>query len=266
MARLRSIGASALESATRDNDIIGKSDDIASVMRRQFFSLFRICEMHVKNAPANDRFFPVEKSQQGSCQEFHTKKGLFERVRMKVIVGGPEHGIDNPITRQYVTRINKAWRSISFANMQFNPAKTIVDALKNTRKNSRKINIQVLTNGVNGKTCLGRRVQVMVSRRRYCLADTVCEYQRPKTIFHKKVAVFDGSHTVIGSYNLGKKSSGYDTEMVCVIKDKAVARSFEKVLREDVKQSKTLIRKEILRRKFGDTVLGSLVSFTERFL
>jgi len=253
--------ARALDLSSRDNDIVGESENISKVMRRQFYSLFQVCEMHVQNKPVEERFVPFEGTK-GICDEFQ-KSPFFERVRMKVIVGGPEHRLDNPITRQYVTRIQKAKESIILANMQFYPHEKIRKALE--QKKQTGVPITLLTGGASDTSCIGRCLQVWRSRVQYHLPDSVYEYQVPKQIFHKKIAVFDTRHTVIGSYNLGRKSSLYDHEMICVIKDERVTTAFQEVLIEDKKRSRE-VRSSILQHHGWHRLFGSLLRPLEQFV
>lgn len=253
--------ARSLDLSSRDNDIVGESEKVASVMRRQFYSLFQVCEMHVQNRPVEERFFACI-GPKGLCDEFQKAHPL-ERVRMKVIVGGPEHRLDNPITRQYVTRIRKARESIVLANMQFYPNERIRKALE--QKQQEGVPITLLTGGASDKSCIGRCLQVWRSRVQYHIPKDVYEYQVPKQMFHKKIAVFDTRHTIIGSYNLGRKSSLYDHEMICVIKDERVTGVFQEVLAEDKKRSREM-RPSILKNHMWHRLFGGLLRPLEQFV
>ena len=265
VACLRSSGSKVCDRAIRDNDIVGEGEETADSLRSEFFSLFQLCEQCTTDKSASSRFFPVP-GEKGRCSAFHEKEGLFENARLKLIVGGPEQGSKNSIVNQYEKRIRKAKERIVFANMQFNPHKILQTALAKKRSSSHCPDIRLITNGMKDKSCLGRCCCVLTSRANYPYVDTAYEYQVPKTQYHKKVAVFDGIHTIIGSANIGPKSSGYDYEMIFDIKDKRVAAAMQEVLQEDIKQSKKISRSEIMRNRWCTWIPSSLVSVTTQFV
>lgn len=248
-----------LAKTVRDNDIVGEGEMTAHVMRKQFYHLFQLYNMHSMNKPAGDQFFPVVGAK-GECEEFQKAHPL-EGVRMKVIVGGPEHRDDNPITRQYVTRIRKAKRSIVLDNMQFYPHETIQQAL--LHKKEEKVPVTLVTGGT--MSALGCLTQVMASRVHYDLSTKVYEYQVPGQLLHKKMALFDDRHALIGSYNLGKKSSLYDHEMVCVIKDERIHDRFAKIVEEDISRSRE-VSKGSLSPSFVERIVGAIVSPFKSFI
>jgi phosphatidylserine/phosphatidylglycerophosphate/cardiolipin synthase-like enzyme len=253
------------EHGTRDNDIVGEGEQTASVMRKEFFNLLQLCEQQVVNKPAANRAFVVS-GETGHCSPFHEEAGLFANARLKVIVGGPEHGNNNPIVHQYVKRIYKAKKEICFANFQFNPIATIIQALIKKRTSPARPSIRLISNGTIGKSHATTCSSVLTSRANYKYVDTAYEFSTPKTQYHKKVALFDDLHTIIGSANLGPKSLRFDREMICDIKDERVASAMRQVLQEDVKRAMPVTRKVILKRKLWDNVVSSLLSFTANFV
>lgn len=261
---LRSPGAKVCDRSVRDNDIVGDGEETAGALRSEFFSLFQLSEQCTTGS-APSRFFPVL-GERGRCSAFHEKEGLFENARLKLIVGGPEQGSKNSIVNQYEKRIRKAKEQIIFANMQFNPHKRLQAALAKKRSSSHCPDIRLITNGMKDKSCLGRCFCVLTSRANYPYVDTAYEYQVPKMDYHKKVAVFDGIHTIIGSANIGPKSSGYDYEMIFDIKDKRVADAMQKVLQEDIEKSKEISRAEIMRNQQLAWIPASLLSVTTQFV
>ena len=244
----------------RDNDITGESEPIAQVMRNQFYKLLQICEMHELNKPAEPRFFECS-ARKGTCVAFDRANPL-SGVRMKVLVGGPEHRRHNPITEQYMKRIRKAQHSIVLANMQFYPHREIRSAL--LEKKQTHVPITLVTGGTPKDSCVGGRCQVWRSRVRYDIPDEVYEYQAPH-LYHKKIALFDSKHTVIGSYNLGRKSSLYDHEMICVLKDERVTALFKDILEEDKKRSFE-VRSTILKHHLWHRFFGGLLRVFEQFI
>ena len=255
----KAVFSRTLDPSSRDNDIVGESEDVAKVMRRQFFNLFQISQRRVLNQPTKSRFFPFEGTK-GKCLAFD-KSGPIRGAKMKVIVGGPEHWRDNPITKQYVKRINKAKQSIDLASLEFWPHKTIREALKNKKA----IPIRLHLGGTADKSSSGRCMQIYRSRVYYEIPTKVYEYQVKKQMYHKKIAVFDDTHTIIGSYNLGKKSALYDQEMICVVKDKRVAQAVKEVLTEDEKRSRE-VRGKILEHHTRHKILGAFIKWFEEFV
>ena len=253
--------AKCLDPTVRDSDIVGESVALAQVMRGQFYKLLQICEMHVMNKPVESRFCCFE-GKKGTCQEFD-KAQVFRNVRMKVIVGGPEHRLDNPITRHYVKRITKAQEDIVLAHLQFYPHQEILDALKQKKKEG--VPIILVTPGVKDKSCFGRCVQVWISRSNYDIPSEVYEYQVTKQLFHKKIGVFDSKYTVIGSYNLGRKSSLYDHELICVIKDAAVSARVKKILDTDMHSCSLEVRGLVLKYCIWNKIFAGLLSPFKRF-
>jgi phosphatidylserine/phosphatidylglycerophosphate/cardiolipin synthase-like enzyme len=261
---LKSPGSKMLDMGARDNDIICESEEAARVMRASFFKLFRLCEQQATNKEAPDRFFAIEGAK-GYCDPFHTQPGLFERVRLKVIVGGPEHGDENPIVAQYVKRINKARDRVFFANMQFNPDSKIKNALRKKQASDRPIHTILITNGMKEKSCLGKCFTVITSRGNYKYIDAPYEYQVSKTQYHKKVAVFDTNHMIIGSANIGPKSAGYDREIICDIKDERVTAAMKEILDQDLKSSAPIQRESTLSRLLTE-IAASLFSPSRHFV
>lgn len=258
---LRAPMSHTLATLYRDNDIAGESEPIAKVMRSQFYKLFQICEMHECNKPAAHRFFACE-GQKGQCAAFDRSNPV-PGVRMKVLVGGPEHRFHNPITEQYAKRIKKARQSIVLANMQFYPHRDIRSAI--SQKKQEHVPITLVTGGTADTSCFGGRCQVWRSRVRYDLPDEVYEYQAPHQLYHKKIALFDSQHTVIGSYNLGRKSSLYDHEMICVLKDERITGLFKDIIEEDKRRSFE-VRSNILKHHLGHRLLGGLLRIFEQFI
>ena len=145
--------------------------------------------------------------------------------------------------------------------MQFYPHESIRSVLKKNKGAS----ITLLTGGASDLSCIGRCCQVWRSRTNYAIPNEVYEYQIPRQEYHKKIAVFDAKHTVIGSYNLGRKSSLYDHEMICVIKDERVAQAFKEVIDEDKGRAKE-VRSSILKHPMWHMILGNLLRPFEQFV
>lgn len=225
--------ATLIEKRALDMDIVAESKPLSETLRRQFFNLYRIWETRTNKSLHNDRFFPLI-NEAGYCKKFHEGEGLIQSVRLKCIVGGPEHRGKNPIVRAYAKRILKAKSEVRLANLQFNPTKKIREALGNARPHKKIIGY---FNGIGKVSTPGRKIGVLTNRRNYPLLHKVYEFKSDFQMYHKKVATFDDTHLIIGSFNIGEKSCKFDHELVVVAKDQRVTRSCKAVLKMDGKRS-----------------------------
>lgn len=259
------LSAFALEPATRDTDIVGESAHVAAVLRDQFFNLYRIWEIRTYREERPSRYFPLQHPA-GHCQRFSEEEGIAKDVRMKVIVSGPEHRGNNPIVRQYTKRILKAKQNIRLANMMFHPPKTIRKALQKAKEKNPKLERIAHLNGTDGSVSLGRLPQKLVGRGNYHLVDKVFEYQAPNQIYHKKVALFDDTHMLIGSYNFGNKSTHYDHEIAFVIKDAKIAGECKQALHVDASRSEEVDHKSISQSTIAKMVSATVAFFMQNFV
>src|SRR5262249_28447348 len=94
----------------------------------------------------------------------------------------------------------------------------------------------------------------------YPLVGKVYEYYKEHQLYHKKVATFDDTHMMIGTFNLGSKSAKFDHEIAFVIKDPRVTKECKRVLKEDAKQSTKLTGNEIATASIWTKFLGFVIS------
>jgi phosphatidylserine/phosphatidylglycerophosphate/cardiolipin synthase-like enzyme len=229
-------GAKLLDPAVKDSDVVGCSQSIASCMRDQFFNLYRIWEIRTHNKKHVSRFYPIGESN-ARVEAFHAEEGPFKNARMKVLVGGPEHRGNNPIVKQYEKRIIKAREEVRLASYVFGPSKKIRRALKNAKivnPNLRRIGH---FNGTGEHFSIQKLSAKHCGRGLYYLVDKVYEFADQHAIYHKKIATFDNTHMIIGSFNLGKKSAKHDHEIVLVVKDRLAVEACRNGLKEDKKMS-----------------------------
>jgi len=222
--------------ATKDTDLVGKSDKIAQLMRDQFFNLYRLWEIRTHEKEVSSRYFPLTK-QAGHCPDFATKEGLLQDVRLKYIVSGPEHGNNNPIIREYQKRISRASKEIRIANWKFCPTAAIQGALLKAKADTPDIKVIAHLNGMADAFSLGRYYLTHTSRAFYHLVDKVYEYTGSHQLYHKKVTTFDNTHLMIGSFNFNKKSAKYDHEGMFVVKNSDIVKACKKDLQLDKKRS-----------------------------
>ncbi|MBS0586064.1 MAG: phosphatidylserine/phosphatidylglycerophosphate/cardiolipin synthase family protein [Verrucomicrobia bacterium] len=197
---------------------------IASTVRREFFRLFHKWERRM-GKPHVLRFFPVAAKDVATPNGWDTDTAVLKEVRIKCVVGGPEHCGTNPIDKTLAKRILKAMREVRIASLLFNPSPRLKKALKRTE--ARKIGY------FNGITFPLNVIQVLRSRPHYYLLSQVYEHQKTDQMYHSKVSTFDGLHTVIGSYNITEKSCESDDEIVLVVKDFRVTALVNASLDED---------------------------------
>lgn len=258
--------ARLLDPASKDADIVGESQDIAHAMRDQFFNLYRLWEIRTTKSDHPSRYFPLTQ-EPGYCQTFAEGEGVVQNVRMKFLVGGPEHRGNNPIVKEYAKRIAKAKSEIRIANWILNPSKKIRRALKEAVALNPKLKRVAHLNGIGSTFSIGRLSQTHSGRGNYHLVDKIYEFRGHRQIYHKKVATFDNTHTIIGSFNLGKKSAKYDHEVAFVIKNKEVTDLSRTRLKNDKNHSKKIDSDSAVSR----SAISRVVSFvftaaTENFL
>lgn len=252
--------AKLLPAAASDLDIVGESREIATVMRKQFFNLYQLYET------GPNRHFPID-GPQGVCTAFTQEPGLIENVRMKFIVGGPEHRGKNPINLHYAKRIEEAQSEIRLANWEFNPSSEVREALQKAKNPQKRKKVVFLATGLPHLGLVSRTLLVLINRGAYSLADKVYEYQEPDAWIHKKVGTFDDTHMMIGSYNLGKKSAQFDHEVAFVIKDSRVTSLCKKNLKNDKLSSTKIKRAEIENNQIGYALVSAIPTILmENFL
>lgn len=248
------MAAKFLEPTSRDTDIVGESMKIAQGMRHEFFNLWHLWEIRTLDNDPKSRYFPLT-GVKGHSEKFSSAEGLYKDVRMKYLVGGPEHRGNNAIVKAYAKRIGKAKEKIALASLLFNPSKKIQKALQTARQNNPTMKMTAYLNGRCDSTFL-RQLLLFAAKRHYPLMDEIYEYGQPDQLYHKKVATFDKSHMIIGSFNLGKKSAEFDHEIAFVIKDARLVANCELDLKEDATRSRLLKREEIATVSPFMTVVG----------
>ncbi len=230
VAKEEASAAKLLELSHNDADIVGESRDVSHTLRDQFFNLYRLWEIRTDNKMHKSRYFPLVR-EPGKLTIDNTLK-----VRMKVMVSGPEHRGNNAIKRHYEKRILKTQKRLQLANWFFCPSKRVQNALKLAKNNNPRLERVLIQNGIAKKSTLGRKVLAYVGRGHFHLVDTVYEHITPDQIFHKKIATFDNTHVILGSYNHGRKSARYDHELCFTIKSKNMTKKVITLLAQDKRE------------------------------
>ncbi|MDR3623993.1 MAG: phosphatidylserine/phosphatidylglycerophosphate/cardiolipin synthase family protein [Chlamydiales bacterium] len=250
----QSLGAKVLDNASRDTDVVG-CGEVARTMRNQFFNLYRIWECRTGGNEVESRYFPDNEGIASRCALFHEAKDLITNSSIKFIVGGPEHRKKNPISIEIADLISKAQTEVKIANLLFNPDKHIKNALEVCK--SKKIPVVGHFNGTGGDSSFTHHVYAMPGRLNYHLLTKAFETEEDR-LYHRKVVTLDRKYTLVGSYNLGTKSSQYDYEGMCVIDDLRVAAIMNTALDRDKERSI-----EVTSQNFGwwNWVAGKTVNF-----
>ncbi len=230
------LAARLLEPAARDTDVVGESAELGKAMRDQFFNLFRLWEIKtLANDKIASRYYALNEAVSASVAEFHE----LPTVKMKFVVSGPEHRGNNAIVKEYQKRILNSKNEIRIGANRFCPSKKIRNALVDVKAQNPNIKRTAYLNGMGEGFSIGhaRVTQIHSGRAHYDLVDKVYEYNRQHQFYHKKVATFDNTHMIIGSFNHGRKSTRYDNEMVFVIKNSELTAQCKQTLKEDGKRS-----------------------------
>lgn len=235
------LAAKVLPRCSRDTDVIG-TGPLVPVMRGQFFQLYNIWEHRMTGSIAPSRFFTSEGSQT-QCAQFDAHDSKIQDVRMKFLVSGPEHSLDNPITRETARRIQKAASRVLLATYMLNPDIKIRNALLDRRQ--QHVQVEGIFNGDGPGTVLTHSLFTWTNRSNYDLVDTAYEMQGGNVLYHKKVMLVDDLYAMVGSFNLGRKSAYCDHECAVFFKDGRVCKLIDEMLEEDKRQS--LCRQDIER-------------------
>ncbi len=248
------LGAGLIDKAFRDTDIMGYGD-AAQTMRNQFFNLYRIWEYRM-TGKENDRFFNTQPENVGRCELFHEEEGLIKNSSLKYVVAGPEHRQENPISTEIASLVNEAQQEVKIANLLFNPDTIINNALINAK--AQGIEIEGYFNGTSKNSSSAHYIYALPNRYNYQLVTRAFEYRKQDQLYHKKVLTVDSRYTMVGSFNLGIKSTKCDYENVCVIDDPRVTQLIHQSLKEDASASKRL-ENSVLDVKRKWSTLPSLV-------
>lgn len=249
-----------LPEASSDQDVV-VSGPMAKKLREDFYNVWELYKtkgsLRNSSGPlkfAKTEYFPISEEGRAVVEELENHPDLVRNVNLYATVSGPRfhyHEIGDYI--MYYTMNAKS--RIDIAHMYFFPVERINKELINAAK--RDIAINLITNGlrVHSTTSnstialyayinranylpimLGRNfsfTQKDVAKKTPLRPTHVFEYDVRNNLYHKKVMVFDGRYSVVGSYNLGAKSENSDFEVNVVIDSQDVAQQLLEVLEED---------------------------------
>jgi cardiolipin synthase A/B len=177
-----------------------------------------------------------------------------EDVKTRFLTHRPVEDGDNRIEDWYVTMLDGASKTAYLTNAYFVPTPRLCDALK--RAASRGVDVRLLTNSpetndsvpmpqMAGRASYEELLQAGV--RIYEAVDRGAVLRH----LHKKVAVFDGVASTIGSANLDPRSATLNSEDTLCIDDPRVGRRLEEMFEMDLKRSREIDMKVL----HGGTVL-----------
>jgi phosphatidylserine/phosphatidylglycerophosphate/cardiolipin synthase-like enzyme len=279
-----------LPSGMRDYDIVGKGP-IAKELRIHFYKHYALWKHfnESKEFIKDPEFFA---NQNAYCSinkdkpqahvdliDFSEKKVIANDV--KLIISGPQDD-QNKITSEYVRLISLAKKEIVIGNLYSNPAIPILEVLK--KAVTHHLSLTFITNGFYPDSPFFSQFIYMANRIHYVplfygrdystfeslfFSDRpydcqIFEYHVPGIIYHKKTMVIDKRYTVIGSYNLGTKSDGYDYESIIVIDSEEIAKQTLDVIEEDKKYCEKISPKQA-RDWYFDPFLSYLAAVQKQF-
>lgn len=242
-----------LGSGSRDMDAVVKGKQSAQIFCREFFKLYSLLEYKEsphKNGKLINHYKPIPVESETRIDEFDSHERLTENVQLKAVASCAETA-KNTYSKAYAHLIKKADKAVTIANMYFDPTHKIKKSLHQIQL--RGVPLTVITTGIFEGAPFSNHTYAHANAR-YCRTilqhnrqsdqnptgvkiHKVYLYNKPKTIFHKKVAVFEkqaGEYlSIIGSGNHGKKSGEVDYETGIIFKNTTVANQILDILNED---------------------------------
>ena len=138
----------------------------------------------------------------------------FGDTHVRVVVQKPEQGGVQNINNLYLACINTAVDSIRIESPYFSPQEEIRSALIAAAR--RGVSVTLL---VNSYKTLDFKWRYIIARSYYddLLTNGIAIYEIQTRMLHSKIAVFDGVYSIVGTYNLDRRSYAIDSEGVVSI-------------------------------------------------
>jgi len=193
--------------AYRDMDFVFQSPELNGTGTR----------LYVEMAKLFERFRPGEPQKPFSGWPVRLEPVAWppqiQNLKLACYTSGPEQ-ISTQFLDEIVEQVNKAKMSITIGHMYFHPPKRLLEALINA--SNRGVKITLLTNRLDDQSpgCHFTHAELTRYNAKSLFEGRdkpnveVYEFRVPSTTYHKKVIVFDGKTTLLGSTNLGEKSLG----------------------------------------------------------
>lgn len=238
-----------LQRGSRDLDVVGVGA-MAKTLRTAYFRLFEIWEKEPstsfwgskKSVTIKNRYTPLDpKSQVASISKVDFNEKLVVGIRAKVIISGPEFG--PLITEEYIRVIGQSTTTLTVGNLYFIPVGRLESAFLDAV--NRGVHLEVFTNGVGGEAAWHTKswgwdarfsYLPMILGKEYKLSEEkqarkarphntkIYEYYNHQILYHKKWLVADSHVTMVGSYNMGRKSDSGDYELAVTLESDEIAQ------------------------------------------
>ena len=201
-------------------------------MRKRFFELWNVA------GDANQRaYFPLQETPLAAVEEIDRDPRRVDSVPLRVISSGP-HLRYGQCTDHYLYTMRKAEKCLDIMHMYLHPHKSIQRELETTLE--RGLSLRIVTSG-NSRNSFSPVPRAFGFFNRSYFAPLsraqIYEFAQDNVLYHKKVLIVDQRFSLIGSYNLGKKSHYGDYELVVDIDSPKVAKQFLDVMEADINYS-----------------------------
>lgn len=253
-----------LQKGARDADVIVEGPIVAT-LRVMYFELFHKLEGKKSSywpggTPTKakgqepHRYFPLQS--EGQPLDVVEKRMGDEEIAVKATLSGPDPEIYYQITKEYLSLFQRAKHHVFLGNLYLHPNDELFAAMMDMV--NRGVSLDIITNGTHEASPKTTHLFVWVARfdylplmlgKTFALSEKakaaatprldvrIYEFNQPRVIYHKKAMVVDGTTTIVGSYNFGKKSSNTDYEIVLTLESEKVAKQMQATLQEDIYRS-----------------------------
>jgi cardiolipin synthase A/B len=199
--------------AWRD-DMIAVEGMAALELRTLFYRTWR----HVRRDPLPKDLLPLRKSR-----------------RRLVTVLTTQRSRSRSIHAEYVSRINRATRSIDICNAYFLPDRKVQSAL--FRAATRGVDVRVMV-PARGDVPVVQLAQEALYER--LLLAGIRVYVLPGPMMHAKTAIIDASFVTIGSYNLDERSRLRNLELNIAVEDGSFGAHVKSFFEQDITRATAL--------------------------
>jgi len=199
--------------AWRD-DMIAVQGMAALELRTLFYRTWR----HVRRDPLPKDLLPLRKSR-----------------RRQVTVLTTQRSRSRSIHAEYVSRINRATRSIDICNAYFLPDRKVQSAL--FRAATRGVDVRVMV-PARGDVPVVQLAQEALYER--LLLAGIRVYVLPGPMMHAKTAIIDATFVTIGSYNLDERSRLRNLELNIAVEDASFGAHVKSFFERDITRAAAL--------------------------
>jgi cardiolipin synthase len=159
----------------------------------------------------------------------------------------------------FLDELARARSRVLLVSPYFAPGSRVLDALEEA--SARGVRVEVLIAGHSDHPLLRRAVREFAPR---LLAHGVRVFEDPRRMMHAKLAVFDGSLSVVGTSNLDRQSLDHSCEVNAVIEGEEAAKWIRDHFGTDVLDVSPIDRALIDRRSLGTRLVDRIAAFLAR--